>query len=108
MSYQIGNLGQGRQGGDHKAKAIEKYPDCLYIAYFRSAYFYFRLPFNQNYSNCLFFDCFCFVVAVLRLGVEVKNTRPIAVNRSIAQPNELLKPMAYATAYSNVKSVCVT
>ena len=26
MSYQIGNLGPGRQSGDHKAKAIEKYP----------------------------------------------------------------------------------
>ena len=27
MGYQIGNLGPGRQSGDHRAKAIEKYPD---------------------------------------------------------------------------------
>ena len=28
MGYKIGNLGLGRQSGDHKAKAIEKYPDA--------------------------------------------------------------------------------
>ena len=27
MGYQIGNLGPGRQSGNHRAKAIEKYPD---------------------------------------------------------------------------------
>ena len=27
MGYQIDNLGPSRQSGDHKAKAIEKYPD---------------------------------------------------------------------------------
>ena len=27
MGYQIGNLGLGRQSGDHRAKAIEKDPD---------------------------------------------------------------------------------
>ena len=29
MGYQIDNLGLGRQSDDHKAKAIEKYPDAL-------------------------------------------------------------------------------
>ena len=27
MDYQIGNLGLGRQSGDHKIKAIGKYPE---------------------------------------------------------------------------------
>ena len=30
MGYQIGNLGPGRHSGDHKAKAIKKYPDEKY------------------------------------------------------------------------------
>ena len=29
MGYQIGNLGPGRQRGDHKAKAIEKYSETV-------------------------------------------------------------------------------